>query len=168
MVRSTSNQVVPVLCRMRPLRSKIKSIKNIYIYIKYNHWCTFSRFGNKDHPCCFGCGHNTDRIAHTLACPKFLDVFFGTCGIERVDIEFEEIAMLHGPWVGSCSQRAKFLILASHVCFLSYHACKHGTPFSARLVLHKLYHYTRRHYKTANFVRHFKYKERYRLQQYDG
>lgn len=125
-----------------------------------NHWCTYSRFGNKDHPCCFGCGYHTDQIAHTVACPKFWEVFFVTCGIAYQRIEFEEIALLHGPWIGESAHRARFVFLACHICFLSYHSCKHGAHFSSRLVLHKLYTYTRNHPKTAKFLRQLKYFER--------
>ena len=124
------------------------------------HWCTFSRFGNKDHPCVFGCGFPADRISHTAACPKFLEVFFGVCGVDTAHIDFDELALLSGAWIGSSVHRARFILLATHICFLCFHTCRHGTLFSARLVLHKLALYTRRHAKTALFVRHFKYYER--------
>ncbi len=125
-----------------------------------NHWCTHSRFGKKDHPCCFGCGFPTDRISHTVACPKFLEVFFVTCGINFVQIDFHDLVLLCGSWIGHSVHRARFILLATHICFLCYHSCKHGACFSARLVLHKLATYTRRHKKTAEFLRHFKYFER--------
>ena len=125
-----------------------------------NHWCTFSRFGNKDHPCVFGCGFQADRISHTAACPRFLEVFFGVCGVDTAHIDFDELALLSGAWIWSSVHRARFILLATHICFLCFHTCRHGTLFSARLVLHKLALYTRRHAKTALLVRHFKYYER--------
>ena len=124
-----------------------------------NHWCTYSRFGHKDHPCCFGCGHGSDNIKHVIACPKFVEVFFGVCGIPSQHLEFDDIIFLNGDWIGSSSFRIKFVLLATHICFLCYNACRHGMHFSARLALHKLYTYTRKHHKTAVFLRHFKYFE---------
>ena len=125
-----------------------------------NHWCTYSRFGNKEHHCCFGCGFPNDKISHTLACPKFLEMFFRTCGIQFFSLDFCDIALLCGPWISSSVLRMRFALVASHVCFLCYHSCKHGSHLSDRLVLHKLFTYTRRHPKTAKFLRHLKYAER--------
>ena len=131
-----------------------------------NHWCTYSRFGNKTHPCCFGCGSPTDQIAHTLACPKFYNVFFGILGTLCPELAFDQVALLSGDWFDHSIHRARVILLATHICFLCYHSCKHGALFCSRLVLQKLYTYTRRHHKTATFVRHFKYHER-RLQTRD-
>ena len=64
-----------------------------------NHWCTFSRFGKKDHPCCFGCGFHSDLVSHTVVCPKFLKLFFGTCRIPYHSIEFRDLVLLRGPRV---------------------------------------------------------------------
>ena len=125
-----------------------------------NHWCTFSRFGKKDHPCCFGCGFHSDLVSHTVVCPKFLKLFFGTCRIPYHSIEFRDLVLLRGPWIGQSLHRVRFILLASHICFLCFHACRHGSHFSSRLVLHKLYGYTRKHTKAAMFIRHFRYHER--------
>jgi len=125
-----------------------------------NHWCTFSRFGQKCHPCCFGCGFESDRISHTTACPRFLEVFFGICGIHFDLLEFSDIMLLRGSWIAHSIHRAKFILLATHICFLCHNACRHGSHFSSRLVLHKLYTYTRTHSKTALFIKHFKFYER--------
>ena len=109
---------------------------------------------------CFGGGFPNDRISHTLACPKFLEMFFRTCGIQFFSLDFCDIALLCGPWISSSVLRMRFALVASHVCFLCYHSCKHGSHLSDRLVLHKLFTYSRRHPKTAKFLRHLKYAER--------
>ena len=124
-----------------------------------NAWCTNSRFGRKDQSCLFGCGFQSDRVSHTAVCPKFLEMFFNTCGIRFETIDFEDLALLCGPWIDHSSHRAKFVILATHICFLCFNSCRHGVPLSRRLILHKLYTYTRNHTKAASFVRHFKYFE---------
>ena len=93
-----------------------------------------------------------------------MQVFFGVCGIQFEPLEFEDFVLLCGPWIGQSQSRARFILLATHVCFLCYHSCKHGALFSSRLVLHKLANYTRRHARTASFVRHFKHSERNTLQ----
>ena len=125
-----------------------------------NHWCTHSRFGVKTHPCCFNCGASSDRVSHTVACERFLEFFFGICGIAYPTLQFEEIILLNGPWISISVHRARFVLLATHICFLTYHACRHGTHFTSRLITHKLYTYTRTHIKTASFLRHFKHFER--------
>ena len=125
-----------------------------------NHWCTHSSFGHKNHLCCFGCGFESDRVSHTVACPKFLEIFFGVCGIQYHPIEFEDIILLRGSWISLSAHRARFILLAVHICFLCYHACRHHTHLSSRLITHNLYTYTHTHIKTASFLRHFKYFER--------
>ena len=124
-----------------------------------NHWCTYSRFGNKNHPCLFGCGHPSDCISHTLACPRFREVFFGICGITPAPLAFEDLVMLDGIWISTSPFRARFILLSCHTCFLVYHSCKHGAPFSSRLVSQKLATYTRRHTSAAKFVNRFKHFE---------
>ena len=125
-----------------------------------NHWCTHSRFGAKSHPCYFHCGAASDRVSHVIACPRFLEIFFGICGIVYSPLEFEDIILLSGSWISASAPRSRFILLATHICFLTYHACRHGSHFSSRLITHKLYTYTRTHVKSASFLRHFKYFER--------
>ena len=125
-----------------------------------NHWCTRSRFGDKSHPCCFRCGVAFDRVSHVIACSRFLEIFFGICGIAHPALTFEEIILLDGPWIAQSKHRAYFILLATHICFLSFHACRHGAHFCSRLVTHKLYTYTRTHARAASFLRHLKHFER--------
>ena len=122
-----------------------------------NHWCTHSRFGDKTHPCCFRCGVQSDRVSHVIACSRFLEMFFGICGIIHPALSFEDIILLDGPWIAASKHRALFILLATHICFLSFHACRHGAHFCSRLVLHKLHSYTRTHIKAASFLRHLMY-----------
>ena len=121
-----------------------------------NHWCKVY----KSYPCCFGCGYFSDRVSHASRCPRFMEVFFSTCCVPYPGIKFEDIVLLHGAWIGQSVHRARFMLIASHICFLCFNACRHGIHFSPRLVLHKLYSYTRKHTKAAIFIRRFKYYER--------
>ena len=125
-----------------------------------NHWCTFSRFGNKKHGCLFGCGSDTDRVSHTICCPKFWVIFCGVCDINSISPSLENIFLLNGPCFGYSFDCSVFAILASHVCFLCFNACRHGLPFNRRLVLHKLYSFTRTHCNAAKFLRHLKIRNR--------
>ena len=123
-----------------------------------NHWCTYSRFGIKRHTCLFGCGFESDRIAHTLFCHHFLLVFFEACGLVAPVLTLENAFLLTGEWFESSHDHACFGLLASHLCFLCFNACKHGMAFNRRLVIHKLADYCRNHLLAAKFIKSFRRK----------
>ena len=122
-----------------------------------NHWCTYSRFGNKRHDCLFNCGHITDQIAHTIACTSFWDIFFAVSGVSPFPIDIDAIVFIHVPHDACMFDKQMFILLGCHICFLTFHDCKHGSPFSSRRVLHHLFSYTRCHYASARLIRRLKF-----------
>jgi hypothetical protein len=117
-----------------------------------NHWCTRSRFGNKTSGCCFGCGHISDRIAHTLICPRFWEFFFSLTHYDCQPLAFIDVLLLtleSNPFDGNLSD---LLLIGTHICFLSYHSCKGGKTLDRRLVQHFLSHYCRSHPRVGRFI----------------
>ena len=122
-----------------------------------NHWCTSSRFGVKKRPCLFGCGFESDRISHTVCCPLFWDIFCGLCGFANHDIDLTTILLLRSEGISGIHDHCNFLLLGIHICFLCYNACRYGLTISRRIVLHKLFGYTRSHHCAAVFVRRLRH-----------
>ena len=125
-----------------------------------NHWCTHSRFGVKRHLCLFGCGHHTDQVAHSSSCPAFWRILCGIVGFDMPLIDIDAIHLLHSSWIGSSNDIRAFVLLGTHICFITYNSCRHGMPISRRLVTHNLYNYTRTHYKVTKLLRRVRYHMR--------
>ena len=117
-----------------------------------NHWCTRSRFGSKSAGCCFSCGHHTDRIAHTLVCPKFWQLFFSLTNFDYQPLDLHDVLLLTHHKEHCDSALCNVLLIGTHLCFLAYHSCKSGQTLSPRLVQHLLSHYCRSHCNVAKFL----------------
>ena len=116
-----------------------------------NHWCTSSRFGRHPTHCHFGCGHNTDRISHTICCLKFWQLFAGVCKV--CDFVMEEDSVLLPSILAPVDHTlAHFILLGSHICFLCFNHCRYHGSLNARSVAHHLSIYTRSHQQAALFV----------------
>ena len=125
-----------------------------------NHWCTHSRFGVKDRQCLFGCGHFTDQIAHSCTCPAFWHLFCSIFAFESPPICVNTVLLLQSDWISNDFDRICFVKLGLHTCFLAYNSCRHGVPLSRRLVLNKLYTYTRTHMKATKLLCHIRHSVR--------
>ena len=117
-----------------------------------NHWCTRSRFGSKSAGCCFACGHSTDRIAHTLVCPRFWELFFSLTSFACQPLDLHDVLLLTLHRESCDSNLCDVLLIGTHICFLTYHSCKSGQTLSLRLVQHLLSHYCRSHRNVATFL----------------
>ena len=118
-----------------------------------NHWCTKSRFGNKSAGCAFGCGHPNDRIAHTLICPKFWELLFSFTHTDLIDLDLFDVLLLFHHYDNSFASLRSIVLIGTHMCFLFYHACRHGKTFDRRLLQHHLSHYCRSHRNVAKAIR---------------
>ena len=121
-----------------------------------NHWCTNSRFGSKKVPCLFRCGYESDRLAHTIACHAFWDIYFGIFHLTNPGIDLHCALLFESEWIGTCSDRCRFIMLGIHVCFLAFNAVRHGQLMSRRLVTHKLHGYIKTHPGARSFIRTFR------------
>jgi len=118
-----------------------------------NHWCTHSRFGNKTRSCLFGCGHPNDQVAHSASCDAFWRIYCGIFNFRSPSFCKHSVLLFQSDWIRDDIDRICFILLGLHTCFLAYNACRHGQPLSRRLVVHKLYGYTRTHNKVTRLLR---------------
>ena len=133
--------------------SKSYALTFTHIRTISNHWCTRSRFGAKNKGCAFGCGHISDNIMHSCICSRFWDSFFSVSAILPISITLEEVATFSLQSVPIPDSQLQTILIGLHICFLCFHACRHGKEFSPRLVQHHLSHFMRKHYKASVVLR---------------
>ena len=118
-----------------------------------NHWCTASRFGNKRHPCRFGCGYASDQLGHTISCSVFWQHFLNIINHPELHID-EESALLLSSGAGPFTDdKKRVIMLGVHICFLCFNRVRHSCILTRRLVTQTLYKYTRSHIGAARLLR---------------
>ena len=128
-----------------------------------NHWCTASRFGNKFHACQFGCGHDTDQLAHTISCSKFWSLFFAITGVPHNDITLKDILLFHGPTCCLGEEYVFYIMLGCHICFLCLNHCRYHGNLSKRIIVHHLHTFINSHYKIRALLRSVRALSRSRI-----
>ena len=150
-----------------PSRDQVTVLINVYSFISKkfafaltfthiravcNHWCTRSRFGNKTSGCVFGCGHENDRITHSICCTLFWDFFFECIKIHPISISLEEVLLLSDDIEMLCCDRQHVIMIGLHILFLTFNSCRHGAVLDKRLVNHHLVHFCRSHRAVARRI----------------
>ena len=120
-----------------------------------NHWCTKSRFGHKNSPCVFGCGHCNDRISHVAICPTFWNLFLSHIGHPPTTPSVENVFLLSENGIALDEDSSLLLIVGIHICFLCFNSCRHGLSLDSRMIAHFVSHVSRKHLGISRFLRPF-------------
>ena len=131
----------------RASRSLAFAITFTHLRVICNHWCTKSRFGIKNSPCIFSCGHCNDRITHVVTCNVFWQLFFNITNISPFGLPLESILLFTNDYSFIGEDKCCLVLIGIHICSLCFNSCRHGRTIDARLVQHHLSHFCRTHSK---------------------